>query len=142
MDLRTVSTLAIICIVSGCGNPSQVVVNSTELTFENQGPGVLTFRAQIRRGDAVCWQHGENGTLTSSVSEYDRDVPLTISNSKDQLTISCVKGIHESIPVERVTLVQNPTLSNGKYHVADYVRTLGVARSPETPLYVFVKKND
>jgi hypothetical protein len=127
---------------AGCGNPPQVSVTSTELTFKNQEPGVLTYRAQVRRGDSVCWQHGENGTVTSSVSEHDRDVTLTISTSTGQLTIECGDGMRESIPVERVALTQNPTLANGKYHVADYVRTLGVARSPEVPLYVFVNKKD
>jgi hypothetical protein len=76
------------------------------------------------------------------VSEHDRDVTLTISTSTDRLTIACVDGMRESIPVESVALIQNPTLANGKYHVADYVRTLGVARSQEVALYVFVNKKE
>jgi hypothetical protein len=142
MNLRTFIALAFICIVTGCGGPDPMAVTATELTFKNQEPGVLTFRAQVRRGDSVCWQHGENGTVASSVSEHDRDVTLTITTATDRLTIECIDGMRESIPVESVALIQNPTLVNGKYHVADYVRTLGVARSPEIPLYVFVSKKD
>ena len=142
MNLRILNTLVLMCVVSGCGIPTQVSETSTNLTFENQAPGLLTFRAQIRRGDSVCWQHGENGTVTSSVSEHDRDVTLTVSYSADRLTIMCVDGMRESIPVESVALIQNPILNNGRYHVADYVRTLGVARSPETPLYVYAEKKE
>jgi len=140
MNLRIPAVIALICMFSGCSDPTEVSVPATELTFNRHAEGVLSFRAQVRAGDFVCWQHGENGHSSRNVSEDDRDITLTISSSSNRLGIVCGDGgVSESIPVESVVLIEKPTLTNGKYHVGNYVRKLGVTRTPETPLYIYVQ---
>jgi hypothetical protein len=144
MTPRVLGIVCLIVAITGCGGPPAVRVASTKVTFRTHADDVLTFDADIRKGDSICWQHGDGGTETAANWKTDQVTVLTVSKTANRLDIVCSNAVNhktaESISTESVTLFETPKLNNGKYHVANYVRKMGVARTPETPLYVYAKK--
>ena len=142
MTLRVIISAAVAFLMAGCGGPENTQVDSTELRFRSYTNDVLTFDAEIRKGDAVCWRHGDNGSAITSISDRDELITLTVSVSADYLEIGRDNKVVQRIPVEKVVFHETPVLKSGKYHVVDYVQKLGVARSPLSPLYLYVKKRN
>ena len=142
MNLRMLSVAMLICVFAGCDGSAKPSITSSEVKFRNYEAGTLTFDVRVRKGDSVCWEHGEDGTIARSLWKADCITTLTISSSEDRLKITCDGGMCEDISVESVTLFENPKLTNGKYHVGNYVQKRGAARMPETPLYVYVEDRD
>lgn len=132
MRMRLITILTGIFLIAGCDRPPATRVSSSVLKLRSQSEGVVTFDAQIRKGDSLCWQHGDDGSVVSSTWPEDRVTVLTISTESGRV---------QSIPIERATLLAPPRMEKGRHRVGEYVEKRGfVVETPETPLSVYVKE--
>ena len=139
---RFLSVIFIAFLLAGCDAPEEGQVSSTSLTFKSYTPSTTKFDVQVRKGDSLCWQHGDEGTVVSTTWKSNQVTVLSIVKAPDHLEIICYNGMYTRIPIETATLIENPEIKNGKYHVGNYVQKLGVARSPNIALYIYVKEKE
>ena len=137
-------------ILGGCSQPQTENAQpdsdkfSSSLEFRNYRDGALNFDASIRREDALSWLLGKGGGVTTRVWYTDKVVELSIVHSEGRLKVICNGAVCESIPVEWISIIEEPKLENGRhFHVCDYMRrkSRGGPPAKKVGLYLFIKRN-